>query len=226
MRRVFLRPVSPRTMVTAERGILRILANTRTTASLALPSTGGAFTATHSRSPWIGPTPSRDERGFTAISTVTAPSFSFIRSTETAFSHTCRSLSARTLPALAYFVSAKVSVSVRTTLPAVALIMIGADPTIVEELFANFRTVMPLPGAASLLGAKVADTPEGSPWTTKVTAELNPPSIVEVRFTKSVSPARCSVNAELFELNVRPGTSSVKVVVLVTPPPVAVMVSG
>jgi hypothetical protein len=104
--------------------------------------------------------------------------------------------------------------------------MIGVDPTIVEKLFANFRTVVPLPGAARLLGAKVADTPEGSPWITKVTAELNPPSIVEVRFTESVLPARWSVNAELFELSVSPGTSSVKVVVLVTAPPVAVMVSG
>jgi hypothetical protein len=123
-------------------------------------------------------------------------------------------------------VSAKVSVSVRTTLPAVALTVIGVDPTIVEELFANFRTVAPLPGAARLLGAKVNDTPEGSPWTAKVTAELNPPSIVEVRFTKSVSPFPWSVMTELFELSVRPGTSNVKVAVLVIPPPVAVMVSG
>jgi hypothetical protein len=135
-------------------------------------------------------------------------------------------LSARTTPSLAYFVSAKVSVSVRTTLPAVALTVIGVDPTIAEELLANFRTVVPLPGAARVLGAKVADTPEGSPWTAKVTAELNPPSIVEVKFTKSVSPFPWSVNIELFELRFIPGTSNVKVVVLVTPPPVAVMVRG
>jgi hypothetical protein len=57
-----------------------------------------------------------------------------------------------------------------------------------------------------------------------VTAELNPPCIAVVRFAVAVLP-RLSVNVLLLELSATPGTSNVKVDVLVTPLPVAVTVS-
>jgi hypothetical protein len=68
------------------------------------------------------------------------------------------------------------------------------------------------------------DTPAGSPWTAKVTAELSPPCIAEVRFTVVVAP-RLTVSDVLLALNVMPGTCNVKVAVLVHPPPAAVTVS-
>jgi hypothetical protein len=47
-------------------------------------------------------------------------------------------------------------------------------PTVVPEATDNFRMLLPLPGGAMLVGAKLAVTPLGSPLTDNSTAELNP----------------------------------------------------
>ena len=114
---------------------------------------------------------------------------------------------------------------VRTTLPAVALTVIWAAPIAAVEVAANFKAVLPLPGEGRPAGVKAADTPAGSPCSAKLTAELNPPSIAEVKVAVAVPP-RLSVNAVLLALSAEPGMDSVKVAVLVTSPPVAVTVSG
>ena len=121
-------------------------------------------------------------------------------------------------------VTDRARLSVRVALPAVALSVTCADPIVAVEVAENFTAALPFPGAARLAGAKVADTPAGKPWTAKVTDELNPPCIATVTFVIAVLP-RLSVNVLLLELSATPGTSNVKVDVLVTPPPVAVTAS-
>ena len=114
---------------------------------------------------------------------------------------------------------------VRTKLPAVALTTTVAKPSVAVEVAENFKTVLPLPGEGSEVGAKAAVTPAGSPCTAKLTAELNPPSMAEVSCVVPVPP-RLSVNTALLVLSTVPGMDRVKVAILVTPPPVAVTVSG
>ena len=123
-----------------------------------------------------------------------------------------------------YFVTARVKLRVRLTLPAVALTATVAEPSAAVVTAENFKDVPPLPGAGSMAGLKTAVTPTGIPWTEKLTAELNPPSIAEVNCAVAVPP-RLSVSAVLFTLSVVPGISNVKGAVLVTPPPVAVTVN-
>lgn len=57
-------------------------------------------------------------------------------------------------------------------------------PTALVEAAANVRVVLPLPGAAMLVGAKVAVIPLGTPVIENATAELNP-------FTSPVVRVRC-----------------------------------
>ena len=113
---------------------------------------------------------------------------------------------------------------VRTMLPAVALTTTVAEPSVATDEAESFKAVLPLPGEGSEAGVKAAVTPTGNPCTEKLTAELNPPSMAEVNGAVAVPP-RLSVSAVLFTLNAVPGIDSVKVEVLVTPPPVAVTVS-
>ena len=124
-----------------------------------------------------------------------------------------------------YLVTERDTFKVRTMLPAVALTATVAEPSVAVEVAENFRAVLPLPGAGSEAGAKAAVTPAGNPCAAKLTAELNPPSIAEVSCAVAVPP-RLSINAALLVLSVVPGMDRVKVAVLVTPPPVAVTVSG
>src|SRR5262249_11891644 len=80
-RTVLRRPVSPRTIATCARGTPSAPASSATTAAFASPSTGGAVTASFSRSPTTGPTRSRDDRGTTCTSNVMPPASSRTAST-------------------------------------------------------------------------------------------------------------------------------------------------
>src|SRR3954471_17301065 len=67
---VFRRPRSPRTISIAPRRTPKAFASASITAAFASPSTGGAVTATRSRSPCIGPTVVREARGTTSTSII------------------------------------------------------------------------------------------------------------------------------------------------------------
>jgi hypothetical protein len=62
-----------------------------------------------------------------------------------------------------------VAVTVRVETPGAAV-----------EPAASVKTLLPLPGAAMLVGAKLAVTPLGAPLTDRVMAELNPDPLAVV----------------------------------------------
>ncbi len=99
-----------------------------------------------------------------------------------------------------------------------------AAPAVAVELADNFRVLLPLPGAAMLVGAKLAVTPAGSPLADNAIPELNPfpPAVVKVIET---DPPRATLAVVTLDDNVKlPITVRLRVRVLVTPPPTAVTV--
>ena len=125
---------------------------------------------------------------------------------------------------LLYF-TVRFTAIVRTTLPAVALTVKTAGPVAAVDVADSFRTELPFPGAGKLDGVKVAVTPDGRPWTVNATAKLKPPRIAVVTVTEAVPPRFSTAVVTLRDI-VTAGTKRVKVVVLVTPPPVADTVNG
>jgi hypothetical protein len=55
-------------------------------------------------------------------------------------------------------------------------------------LAVSFRTLLPDPGEARLVGVKAAITPLGNPVTEKATAALNPPLTITLSVTLSFDP--------------------------------------
>lgn len=90
---------------------------------------------------------------------------------------------------------------------------------------ASVSVLLPLPGAAMLVGAKLAVTPEGSPLTDSATDELNPFNAAVETVTRAEPPA-VTVALVALGVSVKLGTATVRLngEVLVTPPPVAVTV--
>ena len=106
----------------------------------------------------------------------------------------------------------------------VAVIVTVETPTTAVLPADNVNVLWPLPGVAMLVGTKLGATPLGSPLTDNAMAELNPvpPAVVTVI---GIDPPR--ETPALLALSERvnvPRTVRLRVRVLVTPPPVAVMV--
>ena len=108
--------------------------------------------------------------------------------------------------------------------PPVAVMVTVETPTTALVPAENVNVLWPLPGVAMLVGAKLAVTPLGSPLADRATAELNPvpPAVVTVIGTDPLR-ATPALLALIESANV-PVTVRLKVWVLVTPPPAAVMV--
>jgi len=72
--------------------------------------------------------------------------------------------------------------------PLVADTVVAYAPGWTLVLALSRRKLVPDPGAARVLGSKVAVIPLGSPLTEKVTVELKPPLTATVRITLLVDP--------------------------------------
>jgi hypothetical protein len=92
------------------------------------------------------------------------------------------------------------------------------------EAAVRVTTALPVPGAARLLVESVAVTPDGSPLTPRLTAELKPPPAVARTVNDALVPG-CSTTADVLDVSVMPTTLTLTVVVFVSPSPVAVTVS-
>src|SRR5579872_900858 len=129
--------------------------------------------------------------------------------------------------AAATMVRAIVAVSVMP--PPVAVMVTFAVPVVAVALAVNVRVELPLPGAAMDAGLKAAVTPDGKPETVSETAELNPPlTVVEMVLLPEVPCVTDRLVGDA--LSVKSGVAAAlmvraMVVVWVTPPPVAVMVT-
>jgi len=97
-------------------------------------------------------------------------------------------------------------------------------PAFAADDAASVNVEAPEPGVAMVAGAKVAVTPVGSPVIERATELLNPPTTA-VATESGVLPAGSNRAVAGIE-SVKLGTFKVNVAVLVTPPPVAVIVSG
>jgi len=100
------------------------------------------------------------------------------------------------------------------------------EPAAVPEVAASVSVLLPLPGAAIPVGAKVAVTPLGSPLTDSATADWNPLSAAVDSLIAVAAPA---TNVAFVALGVSVKlrgitTASVKGCVFVTPPPEAVTI--
>jgi len=75
----------------------------------------------------------------------------------------------------------RATIVVCVTPPPVAVTVTFVVPAVAVLLAVNVRVELPLPGAASEAGLKLAVTPEGNPETDNETAELKPPlTVVEI----------------------------------------------
>src|SRR5580704_5062721 len=73
-------------------------------------------------------------------------------------------------------------------------------------LAASLRTLLPDPGAGSVTGVKLPDTPPGNPVTEKATAALKPPLIVTFSVTLWFAPGK--TGREFAEgVTLKPGTT-------------------
>lgn len=133
-------------------------------------------------------------------------------------------------PALSVSWPEMVSVTgaVFVTPPPEAVMVSAYDPLFAAEDACTVSVLDPLPGEAMLEGEKEAVTPEGSPVTESPTAELKVPvpavvteMCADLPSLTAIVEGALSVN-EADEFTV---TWRLRVAVLVTPPPVAVMVS-
>ena len=120
----------------------------------------------------------------------------------------------------------RLKVFVTVSVPAFAVIVRVEAPTTAVELAVNVNVLCPEPGAATLVGAKVAVTPLGSPLADKAMAELNPVPAAVVT-VMAVDAARATLAVVALNESVKvPVTVRLRVCVLVTPPPVAVTVNA
>ena len=87
------------------------------------------------------------------------------------------------------------------------------------------KVLVPLPGEAILVGAKVPVTPFGSPVTLSATGDLNPPETAVVKVMVVEFPA-VTDELDALSVSVKVGIAmvSVRVAVRVSPPPVPLMV--
>jgi len=100
------------------------------------------------------------------------------------------------------------------------------EPAAVPEAAVSVNVLLPLPGAATLVGAKLAVTPAGSPLTDSATADWNPLSAAADRLIAVEAPA---VTVALVALGASVKLGGIATVTLTgwatrTPPPMAVTV--
>jgi hypothetical protein len=119
----------------------------------------------------------------------------------------------------------KVSASVWVRPPPVAVRVSAAAPVFAVEPRVSVKVLLPLPGAATLCGLKLAVTPAGKPETESVTAELKPGNACVVRMVLPLPP-EATDRAPVLAVRVKPGTLAVIAVVFVSPTPLAPIVSG
>lgn len=112
----------------------------------------------------------------------------------------------------------------RETPPPVAVTLIFTVEAARGEAAVRVMTALPFPGAAMLDCESAAVTPEGSPLTERLRAELNPPPAAVRTVKAALVPGR-NVTAGVLEVSVTPGTVTLMVAVRVSPSLVAVMVS-
>lgn len=100
-------------------------------------------------------------------------------------------------------------------------------PGDVPEAAVSVKVLLPLPGAAMLVGAKLAVTPGGSPATDKATAELNPvpPVVVSVI---GMDPPGATLALVAPGVSVKLGAAAVRfnAIARLNPPPVAITSIG
>ena len=97
---------------------------------------------------------------------------------------------------------------------------------VVPKAAARVNVLLPLPGAAMLVGERPAVTPLGSPLTDNATADLNPLNAAVVSVMGAVPPVE-AVTVEALGASVKlgaPVTISASGAVRVSPPPVPVTV--
>jgi hypothetical protein len=120
----------------------------------------------------------------------------------------------------------RLTVWVLVTPPPVAVTVSVEVPADAVEAAVNFKVLLPLPGEAILAGEKLAVTPFGTPLMDRATAELNAFTRAVVKVMDAVAPA---VTLALLAPGVSVKLAGCEIVrlrvwVLVTPPPVAIMV--
>lgn len=100
-------------------------------------------------------------------------------------------------------------------------------PAAVPEATDNVKVLFPLPGAAMLVGAKLAVTPCGSPLMDNATAELNPfnPAVVRV-IGVELPGATLALVALAVSVKLGVATVTESKTLRVSPPPVPRKVSG
>lgn len=119
----------------------------------------------------------------------------------------------------------KLMACVRVIPPPAADTVSVEAPGITAEPTESVSVLCPLPGAAMVVGLKVAVTPLGSPMVARDRADLNPAAPVAVT-VMDPTPPRATVRLEALSERVKAGTTErLKACVLVTPPPTAETVS-
>jgi hypothetical protein len=98
-------------------------------------------------------------------------------------------------------------------------------PSTATEVAVRVNTLLPLPGIGIVLGEKLAVTPAGKPLADKATVAIKPPCTAVVRLTVVVPPV-AKVGFVVLAAKAKPHTPMLRIVVLVAPPPVAVIVKG
>ena len=98
-------------------------------------------------------------------------------------------------------------------------------PAVVLDDDASVNVLLPLPGAAMLVGKKLAVTPAGCPLTDSATAELNPLAAVVVTVI-GIEPPGLMLTLVPPSAIVKLGATTFRLsgIVLITPPPVAITV--
>lgn len=119
--------------------------------------------------------------------------------------------------------TARLKVCVFVAPPPVAVTVSVEVFTAAVDATFRVRVLLPFPGEAMLVGAKLAVTPAGSPLTESASAALNPLTAAPVTMM-GVDPPRATVTLAPLSpsVNIGPITVRLSVCVLVNPPPVAV----
>lgn len=109
--------------------------------------------------------------------------------------------------------------------PVVVMVRVEVWAAAVEAAV-SFSVLVPAPGDAMLVGAKVAVTPLGSPLMEKATAELKPFTRAVVKLMEADPPgATLALVALSVSVKLGAGTVMLNGRVAVSPPPVALTVS-
>jgi len=103
----------------------------------------------------------------------------------------------------------RVIVWVLITPPPVAVAVRVDTPGVAVEVADNVNVLLPFPGAAMLVGAKLAVTPVGSPLIDKATTALNPFTRVVVN-VMGIEPPGATLALVALGVNVKLGVSTVR----------------